>query len=65
MTKARNADHDRRYNRDEELKAPAKAGRPPRPASEPKGAEASSRTAKTATDPMTGAPNRSSRGTDS
>jgi hypothetical protein len=35
-----------------------KPGRPPRPATEPAGAESSSRTAKTMTDPATGAPNR-------
>ena len=39
-------------NRDEDLK-PAD---PPRPATEPKGAEGSSRTAKTMTDPATGEP---------
>jgi hypothetical protein len=33
-----------------------KPGEPPRPASEPKGAEGSSSTTKTKTDPATGAP---------
>ena len=41
-------------NRDEDMKP----GRPPRPAPDPAGAESSSRTAKTMTDPATGAPNR-------
>lgn len=45
-------DNDRRYNRDDDQKA----GSPPRPASEPKGAEGSSRTDKTLTDPATGEP---------
>jgi len=45
---------DRRLNRDEDLK-PA---RPPRPASEPRGSEGSSRSSKTATDPATGEPGR-------
>jgi hypothetical protein len=39
-------------NRDEDLKP----GRPPRNAQEPKGSEGSSRSAKTATDPSSGAP---------
>jgi hypothetical protein len=59
MTRA--SDHDRRYNRDEDLKLPAAPGRPPRPATEPDGAEGSSRTSKTATDPATGEPNRAKR----
>ena len=46
---------DAARNRDEDMKP----GRPPRPATEPPGAERSSRTAKTLTDPATGAPNRS------
>ena len=39
-------------NRDKEQKP----GRPPRPAQEPKGAERSTKTRKTATDPATGEP---------
>lgn len=35
---------------------PAGEGKPPRPATEPKGAEHSTRTRKTATDPATGEP---------
>jgi hypothetical protein len=35
-----------------------KPGAPPRPATEPAGSKGSSSTAKTATDPATGAPNR-------
>jgi hypothetical protein len=42
-------------NRDEDLK-PAGPGAPPRPATEPAGAEGSSRTHKTQTDPATGEP---------
>jgi hypothetical protein len=45
---------DRSFNRDDAQKA----GRPPRPATEPHGAEGSSRTPKTRTDPATGAPMR-------
>ena len=44
---------DKRYNRDEDQKP----GRPPRMAQEPKGAERSTRTAKTQTDPASGEPN--------
>lgn len=39
-------------NRDENLKP----GRPPRPVTEPKGAEGSARNSKTLTDPATGEP---------
>lgn len=45
---------DGRLNRDEDLKP----GRPPRPASEPRGSEGSARSGKTATDPATGEPRR-------
>lgn len=45
-------DTDQRLNRDEDQKP----GRPPRPATEPAGSKGSSRTAKTMTDPATGAP---------
>jgi len=48
------ADKDPRYNRDEELKP----GAPPRPATEPAGAEGSTRSAKTQTDPGSGEPRR-------
>ena len=41
-----------RYNRDDDLKP----GRPPRPATEPEGAEGSSRNDKTRSDPATGEP---------
>jgi hypothetical protein len=41
-------------NRDDQLKP----GAPPRPASEPAGSKGSSDSAKTATDPATGEPNR-------
>ena len=44
--------HDPSYNRDEDQKP----GRPQRPATEPAGSAGSSRTAKTLTDPATGAP---------
>jgi len=42
--------HDATYNRDENLKP----GSPPRMAQEPKGSERSSRSRKTATDPVSG-----------
>ncbi|HPA40256.1 MAG TPA: hypothetical protein PLV04_16035 [Phenylobacterium sp.] len=54
MTQARRRD-DLARNRDEDLK-PAD---PPRPATEPPGAEGSSRTPKTMTDPATGEPAKS------
>ena len=53
MAEAQSADNSRRYSHDDDLK-PDVAGRPPRPATEPAGAEGSSRTSKTATDPATG-----------
>jgi hypothetical protein len=53
MAEPNGADHDSRYNRDEDLK-PAPGGGPPRPATEPAGSEGSTRTSKTATDPATG-----------
>ncbi|MBB3893631.1 hypothetical protein GGQ61_004379 [Phenylobacterium haematophilum] len=43
---------DAARNRDEDLKP----GSPPRPATEPEGAEGSARNAKTLTDPATGQP---------
>ncbi|HVI30459.1 hypothetical protein [Phenylobacterium sp.] len=45
-------DIQKQYNRDDEMKP----GRPPRPSQEPGGAESSTRTDKTMTDPATGAP---------
>lgn len=45
---------DAARNRDEDMKP----GRPPRPATEPPGAENTSRSNKTLTDPATGALNR-------
>lgn len=51
---------DRTPHRDqrdiEDQKTPAREGEPPRPATEPAGAEGSQRNDKTATDPGTGAP---------
>ncbi|WP_296598785.1 hypothetical protein [Phenylobacterium sp.] len=46
--------HDPSYNRDEDQKP----GSPQRMAQEPKGAEGSSRTSKTLTDPASGEPRR-------
>jgi hypothetical protein len=46
------SDTDKRRNRDEDQKS----GSPPRPATEPAGAQGSSRTSKTMTDPATGEP---------
>ena len=45
-------DTDQRRNRDDDQKP----GAPPRPATEPAGSQGSGRTAKTMTDPATGAP---------
>jgi hypothetical protein len=59
MAKPNDSDLTRRYNRDEDAKAPAVEGRPPRHATEPDGAEATPRNSKTLTDPQTGEPNRS------
>jgi hypothetical protein len=56
---ARPEDHDPRYNRDDQLRPAPTEGRPPRPSTEPAGAEGSARTPKTATDPATGEPNPS------
>ncbi|MGH7018739.1 MAG: hypothetical protein ACREEY_02595 [Brevundimonas sp.] len=41
----------------ENLRPPEKGGKPPRPATEPKGSEASTRSAATKTDPGSGEPN--------
>ena len=46
--------HDKSYNRDDDLKP----GRPPRPSTEPEGAEHSVRNDKTLTDPGSGEPKR-------
>ncbi len=45
------------YDSNENLKTPKRDGEPPRPATEPNGAESSTQKAPTATDPGTGAPN--------
>ena len=47
-----------RQTETENQRTPARPGEPPRPATEPPGAEDSSRSRKTLTDPATGAPNR-------
>ena len=52
MTAKRQDRSDVARNRDEDLKP----GSPPRPATEPEGAEGSARNAKTLTDPATGQP---------
>jgi hypothetical protein len=59
MPKTPEPEIDKRRNRDEDLKVPAAPGRPPRPATEPDGAEAGSANPHTRTDPATGQPNRS------
>jgi len=46
--------HDKSYNRDQDLKT----GRPPRPATEPKGSERSTRNRKTLSDPGSGEPRK-------
>jgi hypothetical protein len=58
MVKPPDEDLDRRRNHDEDLKLPKKAGEPPRPATEPAGAEGSSSSSRTATDPATGEVNK-------
>ncbi len=58
MNKSPSSPVHQRYNRDDDLRTPSEEGRAPRPASEPEGAEASTHTDKTATDAVTGAPNR-------
>jgi hypothetical protein len=50
---------DERRNHDEDLKVPAKSGQAPRPATEPDGAEGSSKAPGSDIDPATG---ESSRG---
>ena len=53
-------DADRPSNREtetEDQRTPGREGTPPRPATEPKGAEGSSNSGETATDPATGKPN--------
>ena len=49
---------DRTRESETENQRTDKAGRPPRPSTEPKGSEWSTRTDKTRTDPGTGEPNR-------
>jgi hypothetical protein len=53
---AENDNTPRPDNRETEYEM-EKPGRPPRPATEPKGSERSSKNSKTITDPATGAPN--------
>ena len=50
--------HGEAYDRNENGRRPPKEGEPPRPATEPKGSEPSTREAPTATDPGTGAPRK-------
>ncbi|WP_339930397.1 hypothetical protein [uncultured Brevundimonas sp.] len=47
-----------RQSETEDQRPPAQDGQPPRPATEPRGAEGSSNSGETATDPATGKPNR-------
>ncbi|MDP1618920.1 hypothetical protein [Phenylobacterium sp.] len=46
-----------RESETEDQRPPAREGRPPRPATEPKGSEGSSNSGESATDPATGKPN--------
>lgn len=46
-----------RESESEDQRPPAREGKPPRPATEPKGSEGSSNSGETATDPATGEPN--------
>lgn len=48
---------ENRKTETENQRAPAREGQPPRPATEPRGAEGSSNSGDTATDPATGKPN--------
>lgn len=48
---------DNRETENENQRTPARDGQSPRPATEPKGAEGSSNSGDTATDPATGKPN--------
>ncbi len=50
-----------RETENENLRPPAAPGKPPRPATEPPGAEWSTKSAKTATDPATGEPSKKGR----
>lgn len=54
MTDARPTD---RQTENENQRTPDREGQPPRPATEPRGAEGSSNSGETATDPATGQPN--------
>lgn len=54
MTDAR---PDNRETETENQRTPARQGRPPRPATEPRGGEGSSNSGETKTDPATGEPN--------
>lgn len=54
MTKPR---PDNRQVENENQRTPTREGQPPRPATEPRGAEGSSNSRETATDPATGTPN--------
>jgi hypothetical protein len=58
MAKPNDSDLTSRYNRDEDVKAPAAEGKPPRHTTEPDGTEAGPTGSKTLTDPQTGEPNR-------
>ena len=46
-----------RETENQDQRTPARAGQPPRPATEPRGSEGSSNSGETATDPSTGKPN--------
>ncbi len=47
-----------RQSETEDQRRPPRDGQPPRPATEPRGAEGSSNSGETRTDPATGKPNR-------
>jgi hypothetical protein len=48
---------ENRETENEDQRTPPRDGQPPRPATEPRGAEGSSNSGETATDPATGRPN--------
>ena len=61
MANAPKEDLGDRYGRDDQLRPPPEPGKPPRPATEPKGSEGSTRNPETLTDPSTGQPDRKGR----
>ena len=59
MTDPKQTPEGKAYDSNEDMKT-SKSGRAPRPATEPHGSEGSASGSKTATDPATGEPNKTS-----